>query len=100
MGNRLQLHELLKSIAGPNVYYQLPGNMAMNYPAIKYGRNKIENEHADDSVYYQKTSYSITVISRDSDDIIVDNISKLPQCSFDRNYISDNLYHNVFNLYY
>ena len=98
MGNRLKLHALLLTIAGPNVYYKAPS--VMIYPAIKYERNKIENKHADDSVYYQKTSYSITVISKIVDDDIVDKISRLPQCSFDRQYVADNLYHNVFNMYY
>ena len=100
MKDRLSLHNLLLSIAGPNVYYQVPSNMTMKFPAIKYEKKKIENKHADDSVYYQKTSYTITVISKVVDDIIVDNISKLPQCSYDRQYISDNIYHTVFDMYY
>lgn len=98
MGSRLKLHSLLVSIGGPNVYYQAPPSIS--YPAIKYEKNKIQNIHANNTVYYQKTSYSITIISKVVDDPIVDKISKLPQCSFDRKYIGDNLYHNVFNMYY
>ena len=100
MNNRLDLHELLLSLAGPNVYYQVPSDMGMKYPAVKYEKNKITNKYADDSVYYQKKSYSITVISKVVDDDIVEKISKLPQCSFDRQFIADNLYHDVFNMYY
>ena len=100
MHNRLSLHELLISIAGPNVYYQAPNNLGMKYPAIKYEKNKITNKYADDSVYHQKKSYSITVISKTIDDDIVEKISKLPQCSFDRHFIVDNLHHDVFNMYY
>ena len=100
MGNRLDLHDLLLSIAGPNVYFQAPSNINMKYPAIRYSVNKIGNTYANNIVYNQNLSYSITVISRDVEDSIVDEISKLPTCSFDRQYISDNLYHTVFNIYY
>lgn len=100
MNNRLELHNLLLDIAGPNVYYQVPSNVNMKYPAIKYEKSKINNNHADDSVYYQKTSYSITVISKIVDDPIVDKISKLPRCSYDRQYVADNIYHTVFEMNY
>jgi hypothetical protein len=72
----------------------------MKYPAIKYELKKIENDHANDSVYTQNRSYTITVISSIVDDQIVDKISNLPKCSFDRRFISDGLYHTIFNMYY
>lgn len=100
MGSRLGLHDLLLSIAGPNVYYQAPSNLTIKYPAIKYSRDKIENTHADDVVYNQKTRYSVIVMSKVVDDKIVDDISKLSRCSFDRAYIQDGIHHNIFNLYY
>lgn len=98
MGSRLELHGLLLSIGGPNVYYQPPTTMI--YPAIKYEKNKIKNQYANNSVYNQDTSYSITIMSKIVDDVRVEKISKLPKCSFDRMYIKDNIYHNVFNMYY
>lgn len=100
MGNRLAMHNLFISIAGPNVYYQPPTGLIMKFPAIKYEMKKIENEYANNSVYYQKKSYTITVISKVVDDNIVSIISNLPLCKFDRQYISDNLYHTVFDMYY
>lgn len=100
MSKRLELHNLLLSIGGPNVYYQIPSNMVMKYPCIKYSMNNIDNKHADNLVYKQDTSYSITVMSKDADDKIVDNVSKLSGCRFDQRYVSDNIYHTVFNLYY
>ena len=100
MNNSSKLHNLLLSIAGPNVYYQTPSNVLMKYPCVRYTINRIENKYADNSVYKQDMSYSITVISREADDEIVDYISKLSGCSFDRRYVQDNLYHTVFNLYY
>ena len=100
MSNRLELHNLLLSIGGPNVYYQVPSTMTIEYPAIKYSASKRENKHANDLVYHQDTSYTITIMSKDADCDIIDKISKLPKCSFDRQYIVDNIYHNIFNMYY
>ena len=100
MSDRLGLHSLLLSIGGPNVYYQVPPNMIMKYPCIKYEKKKIENEHANNNVYIQDTSYTITVISKEVDDMVTNKISKLSKCRFDRQFISDGIYHNVFDLYY
>jgi hypothetical protein len=97
---RLQLHELLLSIGGPNVYYQIPSNFVMKYPAIKYSIKDIDNKHADDLVYCQDKSYTITVMSKDADSDIIDKISRLPKCSYDRQYVADNIYHTIFNMYY
>ena len=100
MDNRLKLHNLLLSIGGPNVYYQAPSDMAMNYPAIKYSINKMKNKHADDLVYCQDISYSIIIMSKDVDCDVIYKLSILPKCSFDRRYVADNIYHTVFNIYY
>jgi len=100
MGSRLDLHNLLLSIGGPNVYYQVPSSLTIKYPAIKYSVDRIENDHANDLVYHQEKSYSVTVMSTDADCDIVDKISRLPKCSFDRRFISDNIYHTIFNMYY
>ena len=100
MNKRVDLHNLLLELAGPNVYYQIPSNMKMKYPAVKYERGRIDNNHADNIVYSQNTSYTITVISKNPDEPIVEKISKIPTCEYDRDYIIDNLYHTVFKIYY
>lgn len=101
MENRLKLHEELCGILGSrNVYFQPPESQKINYPAIVYSRDKIENVFADDRVYKQHKSYQITVIDRDPDSEIVDKISQLPMCSHNTNFTSDNLNHDVFTLYY
>ena len=100
MNKRIDLHNLLLELAGPNVYYQIPSNMKMKYPAVNYERGRIDNNHADNIVYSQNTSYTITVISKNPDEPIVEKISKIPTCEYDRDYIIDNLYHTVFKIYY
>ena len=101
MANRLELHELLCGILGSrNAYYQPPASVQMKYPAIKYSRKDIENSYADNSVYMQSLAYEVTVIDEDPDSEIVEKVSKLPTCSFERHYEADNLNHDVFILYY
>lgn len=101
MNNRIKLHELLcEALGSRQVYFQPPESVKMKYPAIVYSRNRIDNEHADDGVYIQSPSYSVTVIDKNPDSEIVENISLLPRCRFDRHYISDNLNHDVFTIYY
>ena len=101
MSTRLELHETLCDILGSrNVYYQPPESIRMKYPAIVYSRSRIDNTYANDDVYKQETSYSVTVIDEDPGSPIVEAMSLLPRCRFDRHFISDNLNHDTFTLYY
>lgn len=101
MHNRLDLHELLCEVLGSrNVYYSPPESVKIKYPAIVYSRSDINNKFANDSVYKQSHVYSITVIDDDPDSEIVERMSSIPKCKFDRHFVSDNLNHDVFTLYY
>lgn len=101
MGSRLDLQNLLEFILGSrNVYYQPPESVKIKYPAIIYRRNDIDNNFADDIVYMQNHTYQIIVIDADPDSEIVDRVSKLPMCRYDRHYTSDNLNHDIFILNY
>lgn len=101
MASRLNLQALLEELLGSDhVYYQPPSSVSMVYPAIVYSRDNIRNEHADNGVYMSKISYSITVIDRNPDSIIVGKVAALPTCRFNRHYESDNLNHDVFTILY
>lgn len=101
MNTRLELHEKLCEILGSrNVYFQPPETIRMQYPAIVYSRDDIENDHANNGVYTQSTAYQIIVIDPDPDSEVVGKISKLPKCTFDRHYAADNLNHDSFTLYF
>ena len=101
MASRLELHEILcKTLGSRNVYFQPPASLKMNYDAIRYFRKNIENVYADDSVYNQHDCYELIAIYRNSDSDISKRLSKLPMCRFDRSYVADNLYHDVFTIYY
>lgn len=101
MNNRLELHEIFCEILGSrNAYFQPPESVKMSYPAIRYSRKDIKNRFANDQVYMQKDCYEVIVIDKDPDSELVKKVSTFPMCSFDRHYVSDNLNHDVFTLYF
>lgn len=101
MASRLNLQAALETLLGSrNVYYQPPESVKMTYPAIVYSRKRIDNRFANDNVYAQYHSYELVVIDPNPDSQIVEKVSKLPTCTFDRHYVSNNLNHDVFRLYY
>lgn len=101
MASRPDLQLLLEKILeSGNVYFQPPESVKMNYPAIVYALEDIENAHADNGVYSSFKEYSITVIDKDPDSLLIDKVALLPTCRFNRYYTSENLNHWVFTLYF
>lgn len=101
MPSRLELQTVFEELLGSqNVYFQPPASMKMNYPAIIYGLEDIENTFADDGVYLSQRKYSVTVIDKDPDSEIVGKVAVLPTCQYNRHFESENLNHDVFILYF
>ncbi len=101
MDRRPNLQTLLETVLGSrNVYFQPPSSVHIKYPAIIYSRANIENLHASNRVYLSNIAYQLTVVDRDPDSEIVDKVSQLPKCSFNRHYVADNLHHDVFTIYF
>lgn len=101
MRPRAELHEILCNVLGSrNVYFQPPETIKLKYPAIVYSRDNIRNYHANDEVYNQMIVYQLMIIDKNPDSIIVQNISKLPLCQFNRHYVADNLNHDIFLIYF
>lgn len=99
MGRRLELQTLLETLA-PNVYFQPPDNLQMQYPCIVYQRYIATTEFADNIVYKHNQRYQVTVIDRDPDSLIPDLVANLPACTSNRVFVAYNLNHDVYNLYY
>ena len=101
MASRLELQSKLEELFGSrNVYYRPPENIKMSYPAIVYLKVRPDIKRANDQVYLQKNCYEIIVVSKSPDNPVIYKLIDLQYCSYDRNYISDNLHHDVFTLYY
>lgn len=101
MLSRLKLQTVLERVLGSsNVYFQPPASVEMEYPAIVYGLENIENSFANDGVYSSNRQYKVTVIDEDPDSVIADKVSALPTCRFNRHFESDNLNHDVFIIHF
>lgn len=102
MGNRTDLHEILKDVLGSNnVYFQAPTNTSIKYPCIMYKRSDIKTKFTDNLPSRLLKRYSITVIDADPDSSIPDKIASLPTSIQERSpYVVNGLYHYVFNLYF
>lgn len=101
MSSRLGLHSLLVDMLGSeHIYYQPPENLKLEYPAIVYSKSRIDKRSANDSAYKLNTRYELIVIDKRPDNPVIEKLLALPYCSYDRNYKSDNLNHDVLTIYY
>ena len=101
MASRLDLQSKLEELLDSNeVYYKPPKNTMMSYPAIRYSLKDIVLNHADDSSYTKRNRYEVIVIDKKPDNPVISKLLDLPYCSYDRQYIADNLYHDVLILYW
>lgn len=101
MASRLELQEKLEELLGlKHVYYQPPETLKLEYPAIIYSKSRIETKKANNSTYSKTKRYDITVIDKRPDNPVIDKLMELPYCSYDRQYKSDGLNHDVLALYY
>ena len=101
MSRRIELQYILESILGSeHVYFQPPESIRMQYPAIIYELSDIYTSRADNKAYRKVRKYTVTVIEKHPDSIIIDKLLELPMCEFNRHFETDNLNHNVFNLYF
>ena len=100
MNDRFELHdELLKFV--DNAYFQPPENIKIQYPCIIYNLKNIDTRKANDILYKKRRSYDVTLITKDPDTKLVDDILETFKYSrFDRHFVSDNLNHYAFSIYY
>ena len=99
---RNELDRIFREMVGPeNVYFQPPtGTKIKHYPAIVYELADQNDLHADNHVYRRLYRYTVKYITKDPDDPLRDELDDLPYCSFDRPFVSDNLNHYVYTIYY
>lgn len=98
-----QLQEILQEIMGPNnkVYFQPPENLKLSYPCIVYERDDAYIHHADNSSYMITKRYSVTLMTKSADnDKYLDKLLELPMCSFEREFKTDGIVHELFNIYF
>lgn len=97
--SRVDLNDILVAIT-PNVYFQPPATVKMQYPCIVYQRDFAKAEFSDNKPYRYTKRYQVTVIDPNPDSQIPDKIAALPMCSFNRFLAADGLNHDIFDLYF
>ena len=101
MDRRLKLQTLLESIKGiSKVYFQPPETVKMSYPCIVYSLDADKCLHANNSLYFLRKRYMLTVIDKNPDSVIPDAVRGLSYCDFERSYKKDNLNHWVFTIFF
>lgn len=102
MKSRLDLHTELCDLIGSNkVYYQPPESVKLSYPCIIYERVGYNFKKANNKNYIKHTRYTVTLITKEADNPLIDEIlSAFLYVEHDRNFKTNNLYHDVFTIYY
>lgn len=102
MARRLELHEKLCKLLGTRyVYFQPPESVKLHYDAIIYKEEPPRRRHADDMKYFVRNRYTVTLLTKDPDNPLIHDLpSAFLHCSMDQSYVSDNIYHYVYTLYY
>lgn len=103
MRSRLDFHKELVKVLGSNqVYFQPPESVRMRYPCIVYERDNVDTDPADDMKYLKHVRYEVMYISKDPDtnDKIADILDSFRFTTYVRHFVSDNINHEVFTIYY
>ena len=99
---RVELDTKLREILGSgNVYYRAPESIKMHYPAFRYQISGMNQVHADNRKYINTIEYEVIHIDKDPDNDVYEIMNEeFDKCRFARRYMSDNLVHDVFYVYW
>lgn len=101
MADRVELQRKLEELLGSrNVYFQPPESIKLNYPCIVYNLSGVSTKHADDRLYKADKSYTVTLMHKNPDNDIFDKLLNFPKSRFDRSFVSDNINHYTFTIFY
>ena len=100
LDRRLELDARLRRILGSNnLYFEPPASVRMTYPCIRYTRERIDTDFADNRVYLGKQRYNIILIYYDVDTDLIDRVLYNDEglvFSHERHYVADGLHHDIF----
>ena len=83
-----------------NVYFQPPTGTKILYPCIVYELENADVRYADNAPYVLYDKYFIKYITRDPDDPVRNQLLYYPRCAPEKMYMSDNLYHYPYSIYW
>ena len=98
---RLEIQSIFENMLGSrNVYYQPPASIKINYPAIIYSLESMTNDHASNGVYLTKKAYKVIYIDSNPDNEMVSVLNNVIHSTFNSHYVSDNLNHYAYTIYF
>ena len=104
--------ELMDLLGTDKVYFQPAPDFSENsepviltgieYPCFMIKRTMAYQPKADDRTYLFRPGYDVTYINRDEpdDEMIYKVVKHFKICNYQRHYVSDNLHHDLFTIYY
>lgn len=101
--DRLEFHQILKDLLpepDQNVYFQPPATLTMEYPCIVYQRDYATTQFANNGPYSHTKRYQVSYISKKPDSDVYDKLAALPLSLFLRFFVSNNLNHDIFIVYF
>lgn len=96
---RTELHTKLLAIT-PNVYFQPPEGLAIEYPCIIYKRDAADTKFANNDPYSRMQRYQITVIDSDPDSPLPAQVAQFRLCEYLRFFTTQYLNHDIFIHYH
>lgn len=106
MYTRADLHtalvDIYKKLEMPHekrVFFQAPANITRAYPYIVYSLVREKVQFADNRHHVRLKRYSIMLVTDDIETPIIGEIEKIRTASFERQYVHENLYHIIYNIY-
>lgn len=97
--HRAEFQAILKAFCN-NVYFKPPTSEKILYPCIIYKRDDVATKYANDLPYNHKVRYMVTIIDEDPDSEIPMKVASLPLSRFSRAFTTENLYHDVYSVYF
>lgn len=108
----LFMQELRDLLGTDEVYFQTSSDAGLedepyiftgiNYPCFIVKRTSAYQPKANDKTYLFRPAYEVTYINRDEPDpeMLYEVGQRFPLCNYQRHFISDNLHHDVWTIYY
>ena len=98
---RVELDKLLRTTLGStNVYFDPPESFKLKYPCIVYSLGSHFERKADNKTYNGLKRYSLTYVTRDADDPMVDTLEEMEYCHLNRPFVADGLFHYAYDIYF
>jgi hypothetical protein len=102
MKTRLELHEELCDLLGSrHVYFQPPESLKLEYPCFVYSRNADFVHRANNQPYLYEHNYQLMYITDDPEtEMPIRVLRRFQKCRSGGPFVSDNLNHFPFDIYY